>query len=477
MKKIFLIFLSLFYFSINILGEEIRDITEEFFMTEYLEESSTENLKIEQELMILTVDPVKLADSYSRRVISLIYDTLFVVNSNGEITPNLVENYKWQEENKLFIKLKSGVKFHDGSELTSKDVENSLMRLKKEGTIVEMYNSIIGTEILDKYSLIINLNIRDGLLLNALSNSLASIVKIKNRKFYGTGPYSIELFNEGVLKLKRFDKCFNKIENTYKDIEIRWELNPNQRIIKYANDVNNFVFDLYKEDIDKAQEYKLISENTAIEKSPIYDTLGLMFGKNYTIKERTAIERAILQNVDGFFPEELVEANLSKINKDYSLNEAKQLISEAGLKSKEINIMVLNTEHNMKVANSVKKNLEDVGMKVNLLPHGMISFYQKLYAREYDAAIYNINISAIYPMLSLEKVLTYDIGDKETANALLPFIELMRREKNPEKVEQIFDKVLSLVNKNILYIPIEHKETYQIAKEEDIEKFYRIIEY
>lgn len=477
MKKKFLIFLFLLCSSIGILGEEIGNIKEEFFITEYTEESSTENLKIEQELMILTVDPVKLADSYSRRVTSLIYDTLFVVNSNGEIIPNLVENYKWQEENKLFIKLKSGIKFHDGSELTSKDVENSLMRLKKEGTVVEMYNSIIGVEIVDKYNLIINLNIRDGLLLNALSNSLASIVKVKDGKFYGTGPYSIELFNEGVLKLKRFDKCFNKSENSYKNIEIRWELNPNQRIIKYANDVSNFVFDLYKEDIDKAQGYELIPENTVIEKSPIYDTLGLMFGKNYSIKERAAIERAILQNVDGFFPEKLVRANLSKINKDYSLDGAKQLISEAGLKSKAINIVVLNTEHNMKIANSVKKNLEDAGMKVNLLPHGMISFYQKLYAREYDAAIYNINISAIYPMLSLEKVLTYDIGDKETANALLPFIELMRKEKNPEKVEQLFDKVLSLVNKNMLYIPIEHKETFQIAEEKNMKRFHEIIGY
>ena len=177
MKNKFLIFLFLVCSSIGVLGENIGNIKEEFFITEYTEESSTENLKIEQELMIQTVDPVKLADSYSRRVTGLIYDTLFV-NSNGEIIPNLVEKYNWQEENKLFIKLKSGIRFHDGSELTSKDIENSLMRLKKEGTVSEMYNSILGIEIVDKYSFIINLNIRDGLLLNALSNSFSSISMI-----------------------------------------------------------------------------------------------------------------------------------------------------------------------------------------------------------------------------------------------------------------------------------------------------------
>lgn len=477
MKNKFLIFLFLVCSSIGVFGENIGNIKEEFFITEYTEESSTENLKIEQELMIQTVDPVKLADSYSRRVTGLIYDTLFVINSNGEIIPNLVEKYNWQEENKLFIKLKSGVKFHDGSELTSKDVENSLMRLKKEGTVSEMYNSILGIEIVDKYSFIINLNIRDGLLLNALSNSFSNIVKVDNGKFYGTGPYSIEVFNEGVLKLKNFNKCFNGNKDMYKEIEIRWDLNPNQRIIKYTNDINNFVFDLYKEDIEKAEDYDLLSDETVVKKSPIYDTLGLMFGKKYTIDERVAIERAIYQNVDGFFPEGLVEAELSKIDKNYNLNEAKKLISKVGLKSKKIDIMVLNTEHNMKIANYVKKNLEDAGMKVTLLPHGMTSFYQKLYARDYDTAIYNINISTVYPILSLEKILIYDIGDKETANALLPFIELMRKEKNPEKVKKLFDKVLSLVNKNMLYIPIEHKETFQIAEEENMKRFHEIVGY
>lgn len=477
LKKIFLIFLFLLCSYITTLGEKIRDITEEFFITEYIEESSTENLKIEQELMILTVDPVKLVDSYSRRVVSLIYDTLFVVNEKKEIVPNLVEKYEWLEENKLFLKLKRGIKFHDGSELTSKDVENSILRLKREGTIVEIYNSILGAEIVDRYSLIINLNVRDGLLINALSNSLASIVKVKDGKFYGTGPYSIEEFNEGVLKLKKFEQCFNKMESGYKDIEIRWELNPNQRIIKYSNDINNFVFDLYKEDIERAKNYGLLDENTLVSKTSIYDMLGLMFGKSYSIKERRAIEKAIEKNVESFYPAELLEPNLSKINKNYDLKEAEKMISEAKLKGKTINIMVLNTEHNMKIANLVKGNLENAGMKVNLLPHGMISFYQKLHAREYEAAIYNININKLYPLLSLEKMLIYDIGDKEITNALLPFIELMRKEKDKKKVTLLFDKILSLVNKNVLYIPIEHKETYQIATEENIEKFHKIIGY
>ena len=103
-------------------------------------------------------------------------------------------------------------------------------------------------------------NLRDGLILNALSNSFASIIKVKDGKIYGTGPYSVDIFNEGVLKLKSFNRCFDKNDKMYKEIEIRWDLNPNQRIIKYTNDINNFVFDLYKEDVEKAKAYELLND-------------------------------------------------------------------------------------------------------------------------------------------------------------------------------------------------------------------------
>ena len=172
-----------------------------------------------------------------------------------------------------------------------------------------------------------------------------------------------------------------------------------------------------------------------------------------------------------------MKANLSRTDKNYDLNKVKNELKESGLEDKEINIMLLNSEHNMKIAEKVKKNLEKLGLKVNIYPHNLISFYQKLYSRNYDIALYNINISGMYPILSLEKIILSDIGDKEVAGALLPFLELIKKENNPQKANKIFDKVLSLIQKNNLYIPIEHRATYYLGEEKNIDNFEKIVGY
>ena len=140
MRSKFLIFiLFLMAISVNTVAEEIDTIEEEFFNTTVVDNKETKDLNIEQELMIMTTDPIKLTDSYSRRIIGMIYEPLFNMDSRGKITPNLVEEYKWNDPNKLYIKLKPNIKFHTGKTLTSKDVEFYLNRLKENGLVTDIY--------------------------------------------------------------------------------------------------------------------------------------------------------------------------------------------------------------------------------------------------------------------------------------------------------------------------------------------------
>ena len=479
MRSKFLIFiLFLMAISVNTVAEEIDTIEEEFFNTAVVDNKETKDLNIEQELMIMTTDPIKLTDSYSRRIIGMIYEPLFNMDSRGKITPNLVEEYKWNDPNKLYIKLKPNIKFHNGKTLTSKDVEFSLNRLKEDGVVTDIYESIIGVEIIDDLSFVINLKSKDNQLLTALTNSAASIVCEDNGILYGTGPYSIDVINFGTLKLKKFNDYHGDEKTPYNSIEIRWELNPNQRLIKYMNGENQIVFDMYEEDISRAKNLGLLDEETIIKSGKIYDSIALMFNdKKYSLVQRKAINDALEEKAETFFPEELLKANLSRTDKNYDLSKVKNELKESGLEDKEINIMLLNSEHNMKIAEKVKKNLEKLGLKVNIYPHNLISFYQKLYSRNYDIALYNINISGMYPILSLEKIILSDIGDKEVAGALLPFLELIKKENNPQKANKIFDKVLSLIQKNNLYIPIEHRATYYLGEEKNIDNFEKIVGY
>lgn len=475
MKVKYIILFLFLIFSLDNLKAESDDILDEaFFIEEYKysdESTLKDEMRVEQSLMVMSIDPIKMVDTYSKRIITLMYDTLFIVNENGEINSYLLENYRWIEENKLYLELKKGIKFHNNSYLKAQDVEKSLERLKNDGIITEIFNSIIGVEIIDDYSLIINLNARDGMLIKNLSNPIASIVKEENGKLYGTGPYYMKSFNEGALKLELFETPDNN--QFFRNITFTWEINSNQRVIKYLNGESDYIFDLYEEEIEEIKKYNLLSEDDIVQAGTIYDTIALTFGNKlyYSLEEKRAIKEAIVKEVNSFFPEEIVEAKLSKITNDYNLKEVKKKIAESGMKDREISIMVLNTEYNMRVAKKVKEDLENAGLKVTLLPHNMVSFYQKLYSKDYETAIYNLTISKNSPTVSLEKIIMYDMIDEETISALLPFLTLMRQEKDSKNVEKIFDRILSLIDKSILYIPIKHELNYSIVKDETIEKF------
>jgi len=69
-------------------------------------------------------DPLKAPDGAARR---LIFDTLTQVNGNGEVVPALAASWESQSANHRWqFHLRSGVRFHDGSLLTSDAVEQSL---------------------------------------------------------------------------------------------------------------------------------------------------------------------------------------------------------------------------------------------------------------------------------------------------------------------------------------------------------------
>ena len=69
-------------------------------------------------------DPLKAPDGAARR---LIFDTLTLVNRNGEVVPALAVSWESQSASHRWqFHLRSGVRFHDGSPLTAEAVEQSL---------------------------------------------------------------------------------------------------------------------------------------------------------------------------------------------------------------------------------------------------------------------------------------------------------------------------------------------------------------
>ena len=454
-------------FSFSSTTNEVENIFADEFGYQNIKISEIpETLNILQGLRVSTIDPAMIKDNYSKRAIPLLYDTLFVFDENKVIKPNLVKDYKWLNEKELFIELKNDIKFHDKSMLTAKDVKDSLKYLKEYGTLKNFYSEITDIKVLNTRELIIKIAEKDSLFLTALTYEISSIAKRNEKGIIGTGPFSIKSFNGKTLKLERFPNYFNGIPSI-KKVNIGEEVNESQRLIALFNDKANIALDVTEKSLNNAKEYGIIDDDVAVEKSEETESTVLMFGnqKNYSIESRKAIESAVQRTADSFFPSTMFTPRLSKVNIDYNTSKAKENINKAGLKNKEVNIMVLNTNNSMEQAEKIKASLEKAGMKVNLLPHQIDSYYIKFQNKDFDLAIFNVTFNSNYTVFNLGKVLLYDIGDMEMYNALQPFLKIIKEEKDKEKRDQVFDKIVQLIYNDLPYIPISHGKTLIIGAE------------
>ena len=77
-----------------------------------------------------TLDPCDASDRLSRMVVKSFYEGLFRLTPDMKVVPQLATGYEVSEDGMLYtIRLREGVKFHDGSPLTAADVAASLNRI------------------------------------------------------------------------------------------------------------------------------------------------------------------------------------------------------------------------------------------------------------------------------------------------------------------------------------------------------------
>jgi peptide/nickel transport system substrate-binding protein/oligopeptide transport system substrate-binding protein len=80
-----------------------------------------------------SLDPPLASDSYSSCVVAQIYSPLVGLTSDLEPTPQVAESWTISRDGKKYVfRIRPGVKFHSGREVTARDFEYSLTRVFKE---------------------------------------------------------------------------------------------------------------------------------------------------------------------------------------------------------------------------------------------------------------------------------------------------------------------------------------------------------
>ena len=143
------------------------------------------------------LDPRVGTDAQSERIYELIFDALLRRDEHFNVQPGLAERWENPDPLTYVFHLRSGVKFHDGRLLTSKDVKwtfdsllDGSLRTPKTGT----YQSIASVEAADPATVIFHLKRPNVSLLWNLSEGAIGIIPAGsgtdfNRKLIGTGPF------------------------------------------------------------------------------------------------------------------------------------------------------------------------------------------------------------------------------------------------------------------------------------------------
>ena len=74
---------------------------------------------------VIAVNPLYISGGTDSWITELVWDRLFRVGPDGLPTAWAAESYEWRDEKTIAVKLKSGMKWHDGQPVTAEDVKFS----------------------------------------------------------------------------------------------------------------------------------------------------------------------------------------------------------------------------------------------------------------------------------------------------------------------------------------------------------------
>jgi len=143
------------------------------------------------------LDPRIGTDAQSERIDELLFDGLVTRGANFELQPALALSWDHPDPLQWIFHLRSDVRFHDGSDLTSADVKWTLDSMRN-GTIVSgktgAYKQVASVDAPDSKTIVLHLKAPDpALLWNLSSGALGVVPKGSGREFAqhltGTGPF------------------------------------------------------------------------------------------------------------------------------------------------------------------------------------------------------------------------------------------------------------------------------------------------
>ena len=136
------------------------------------------------------IDPIQNASYISRNHGYMVYDTLFSVDSKGQVKPQMIDTYTLSPDKKTYtFTLRQGLKWHDGAPVTAADCVASIKRWGAKdvsGTLV--MRELASLDVVNGRTFTLTLKAPFGLVIDALGKPSSNVPFMMPERIAKTDP-------------------------------------------------------------------------------------------------------------------------------------------------------------------------------------------------------------------------------------------------------------------------------------------------
>ncbi len=451
----------------------------------------TINMLTDLRLGISKFDTIHPYVTKNREVIyinSLIFEPLLTITQDYKIANGLAKECSKVGDKTYVIKLKENSKWSNNTPVTAQDVTFSIKELQKSKTSIyyENVKLIKKAEEVDNTTVRIELEqevpfFEYHLIFPIVSQKQYEGKEIKDTKIIplGTGKYKISKLEENKIELTQ-NEYWREIENSQPNIktititlyETMGEVYNSFKIggtdfMHTANrNVEEYIGSMgYGQKIYGNREYDYLAlncKNSILERQEVRQAINLAINQEKIVA--SSLENKVMV---AYFPLEDIHYLVKdqKIVEQTSNEKAKEVLEAAGWKyeygiwqkriegrTRTLNITLSvnkEDEKRMKVAEEIKKQLEEIGIKIEIDELSQSQYEKCLKNKQYE-----ILLTGVYTSLSPD--LSSFLGKENIANyenqEMLTILEEINHITNEELLKEKYKKILEIYQKEVPYI-------------------------
>ena len=430
---------------------------------------------------VTSLDPHQGKETPAVQVNTQIFDTLVTVDpETNEVVPQIAESWEQTDDQTYVFKIREGIKFHDGSDLTAEDVKFSLDRARNSAAVSYIVNFIEEVTVDDDHTVTVKTTAPYAPTLRNLAIPFAAIVpkavvEADENAFIqnpvGSGPYKFVEWNHGDhVTLKAFDDYYAGKPET-ENLIMKVIPETSQRTIALETGEVDLAYDLAVNDIpkvnsdDKLTVYEIPSltcwyVSMNMNKNP-FDNPKVREAMSMAIDRQTIIDTINAgsgQTADAIIAP-AVFGYYSTGVKEYNPTKAKELLAEAGYPNGfSTTLWVNDNQSRIEMCQAMQAMLLEVGVQCNLEVLEFGSFISRTTAGDHDLAYFGWTTSsgdADYSYYSLEHSTQQGAAGNRSFLAdpdVDKLIEEARSNTNEEERKELYKELaikLDEINNNI----------------------------